>query len=437
MRNVVVGMVSVVALLLVGYFIWVQHPRLKSPQLLEQAFREAQQRFEFHQRDAQDPKVNGFLSPRFVVFWGRKDQEFVPGSAVSSIISSWNQHFSSSLEAQPVDFANLSPEAAEHRQAFEEVALELIEATSKPAFVAPERVLSHSNMVPNYINLRAASQALSGYVELCAFEKQYDKAVDGLNALANLGKVAGGQTTLISEMIGAWIHRLHFDTFVVVFSPDAQLSEKQWKRLSEGCFRGLPAQDQFYLAMQAEALGMDGALQDLIRGNFSNWGQPGLLHRLPGMMQRERRIQMNAMCDLLLPLSQGKPYTPPNINLSMGSFAKGQTGILSGAMMPQFARGASVLRVNRRRMLGLGLVSAVLAFKARTGTYPEKLEQAVDLAKNKEWAQPVATYELTETGARLSLPIEQPDESVAAEESELGRPRSWSSVEPGRIVFDL
>ena len=122
------------------YLYWLVTPRLEDPELLAECLEEARLAQEVSQRYADDPEMNGYLSPTFYPFWGQfpilPEREETP---LETKVREWAKYSSNWSGDEEWDLESLQddPEYLELKEWFKGLAEELRGELEKPCFVVP------------------------------------------------------------------------------------------------------------------------------------------------------------------------------------------------------------------------------------------------------------------------------------------------------------
>lgn len=360
------------------YGVWVQFPRVREPERLQALLSETQTSWDGVQTRAADPAQNGFLTPKFLPWWGRMDKEQVPDSDISKTISHWNQ-FTTMGVGELKDHLALAkdPEYQKALAGFEAVAPELDQAMRKPLFAVNETPkLELYTAIPNYIAIRASAQAAVGLAEVRVSQGKAQEAAHLVASVARLGHALQGQSSLVQEMIGTAIQMIATDGYVGLLGPDSKLTWAQWNTLAEDLLASVPPTDQVKDAMQGDLYSMINTLERL-RVEGKSPDADFQLNVLPGFLAREQRIYSNLMVEILGTLdSDHKVETLAVLtHPTKMDYVTGRMGLVAEVAIPEYARSCSAAEENRSRLVGLSLVSATRAYLAKEKKLPANLEQ--------------------------------------------------------------
>lgn len=413
MRRLLIAFATLALLVVAAYGIWIQRPALKHPQLIDDAITSSLERHQAYQEHARDPQKNGFLSKTFSPFWGRKDQEQKSNSQVGKVFSAWNQDYSTAGKGELVDHVALQesqdPAYLKAREDLAKLVPELLSELNKPYFVAPEdKPTTFATMVPNFIAMRAVSQALAGYARSLTAEGKPAEAAKVLEGGLSFGHNVGGHGMLISDMISVAMLAIIHDAALGCLNPESNLSADQWREFAQRALDSAPSERLLYQSLQAEIWVAHNSLETGAIGD--EVGELGSALALPGFMAREMRIYKNVMSECLLAVEAGRRFEI-DLDLGVGGMLKGEAGVIAAILVPNFTRAGLQISQIRKKLLSLGAAAGVLAYKKTHGDYPETLERLQEVGVKLPWEGPNPDwleYEKQDGSARLVT-------SVAAE----------------------
>lgn len=438
MKNFGLGWFGLAFIFISIYAIWVQHPRVHQPEIIEQAMAATEKRFQAYQAHANNPAENGYIDPNFLPTWGRRS-ELVKGCKAEKVMKAWSQRYSSAHEGERVDhqalLASPDPEAVKAHDDFLELLPQLLAALNKPYFVASVTELNLESELPNFIGVRAAAQALSGYLEFRAAEERYEDFGPVLSALFNVCENLEGQAILIGDMIASAVRSIAYDAVRGSVNPETPMTAEQWAEISNVFLSRLPRKELYYECMQTDLYLFSKSMDDLAQGKSS--ASSGSVP-VPGFMARERRIYLNIIAKILEAARDDQPYPfvgGNGLELNFNNFFTGRVGILSSIAIPATSRAGDNLKENRRKMLGMGLATGLIAYKKKKGSYPEKLEQIAEVGiELGDWDRGIPQYTVSPEGARLVIPI--PPQQVSAS-SKSWAETGWAVRKDQELVYEL
>ena len=367
---------------IVFYGVWVQTPAIKRPSRVAKVVASAQERWDRQQAQAGDPALNGFLNPTFLPYWGRRDIESDDHSPSSKTVMAWNAYSTLSAD-RPIDHRALQSDT-KYRQAladFQKLEPALVEAMSKPVFTLPETPKSDAGTIfPNFIRLRGAAIAALGLAEARVAQGKPEDAARLVGKVARFGHTISSKTCLIQDLIGLGIRQMAGDGFVALLGPDSQMPASQWKALAHELLAALPDNDQVSGALEGEfSMGVNtlssptANLEVLMDSPFAR-----LAAKLPGFLEREKRIYCNMMVDNIMPaLEKNLTATLPEqlAHPTASDYFTGRTGIFCEIFVADYTKATYQFAQSRKRLACLTLVSSLRAYLAEKGRLPQSLEE--------------------------------------------------------------
>ncbi len=223
MKKFLVGLL----LLVFGFVLWLQFPRVHNPDRVEAMRASAAKRFQAIQSEADNPERNGFLNPTFMPYWGRKGQEYQPGSPVEEQVKAW-QTYSTEGSGELVDHSELQqdPEYQAALADFRKLVPDLTVSMRKPIFAPPDEAMELTTIVMNYMSVRASAQAMIGFAEAELEQGQAWSAADLTVTVVQFGRTLQNHTSLIGDMIGVAIQAIGVDGYVGLIRFDSQAVER-------------------------------------------------------------------------------------------------------------------------------------------------------------------------------------------------------------------
>ncbi len=178
-------------------------------------------------------------------------------------------------------------------------------------------------------------------------------------------------------MIGVAVQKIAADGFIGLLPPNAPLSPEQWKTLTADLVAAVPPVDQFTRVMEAELWSSVVSLDALDESKHRPEEVSSPVTRLPGWMDRERRIYANLMVEILSSVKEtGTPQYPRALERpTRGDYMTGETGVVAMMLIPNLGRANEQLNYDRRLMTSLALVSGTRAYLAQHGKLPTSVEQ--------------------------------------------------------------
>jgi hypothetical protein len=378
MKKFIYGILALVLLVAAVYTVWVQFPKIKNPQLAQAIYKDATARHEALLADAEDPAKNGYLNPAFLPYWGRKGTEQDPNAHSAQTMKAWST-YSSSSQGVAIDHEKLQAEedknylaALEHMK---KLSPELIHASGRPIFFAPNSTLDFGSMVPNLINIRASAQAMTGLAAAYTAEGDLPNAVECLLAPLRIGHKLQGQGALISDMIGIALQALATDGMFGLLDINGDMPADQWKHLAQSLLDEAPRKDLLAIALEGEMTMARNTLELYRQGTYQ--GDMEQMDLLPGFLSREERIYVNTMTDCISQVKNGGSLTMPSYltNASTYDWVSGKTGVLVQIMFPNFTRAGQQADLSRHTILAAATAYGIAAYRATEGELPNELSQ--------------------------------------------------------------
>jgi hypothetical protein len=383
MKRIFLAVVVLVATFLAAYAVWVQFPRLHQPESVASTLQQASERFDQLSRMAADPAKNGFETAIFLPYWGRRSTEYKENSPIESVVKDWAQ-YSGLSSGQPIDHKALrASQNAKYLKAlndFEKVSPELLAAWGKPVFLPPGTTMSFDTELWNFQATRTCAQALVALAEAKAAQGQSDQAANILARVMEFGGNLQGQGALLIDVVGMSTQRSGIDGFLPLMQPavthrGTPLPAGRWKDLAGRLTKAVPPADTVYRAMQGETAVAVNTIDQIRQGKSANSLAAGPT-AMPGLLDREERIYLNLMMDMLGKLKDtGKLVTPAALDRpTAGDHLAGRSGLLAEQLLPNFSRASYEIEMNRRRILALALCAGVAAYRADNGKLPDTLD---------------------------------------------------------------
>ncbi len=427
-------------IIIATYAFWVSFPPVKDPAFVEQAMKNASERFEAIQAQAKDPAKNGYLTPEFLPFWGRRGQEADDKAPINNVFDNW-ANFSSPSTGEPVDHKKLQIEEDEKYLAalkeFDAMAPSLLEALRKPIFTTPEDRLAFDNIVLNFIAYRKAAQTLVGLAEAKKAQNRPVEVADILVTVVQSGERLMGHNSLIHDMIGVAIQAIGGEGIALLVDPAQPIGAEKAAELTGRLVAAVPSADQLYRSLEAELLMGHNGITDIIESG-SKAADEVPVSGIPGFMQREDRIYQNVMAGLMKKAQAGEATTlPPGFDdPSLSDWITGKTGILAQILVPNFTRAGAQVDFNRARTSGIATAFGVMTFREKEGRLPKDLDELAQsgIPVLSESDLKAMGYKVEGSGARLSVPF-KPPEDMTFNVSHDGE--GWFELQGEEIVFKL
>jgi len=371
------GLVGLVATVVVLYSIAMQFPQLSDKARVEASFAAAHSRNQSLEEQATKPEVNGYLSPTFLPYWGRKGMEYEPDSETERVVEQWKK-FSSQAMEKKIDHIDLltrkDPSYLEARGQFEALVPELLEALEKPVYFPPNSPLLSQTLLPNMNANRSCAQALCALAESKVAQGKSDEAVEMIARTILAGERLSGSGFLLVEMFGVVMQAIGADAFLGLIDPEKlELTPELWQSLTEELVESVPSKDILVQSFEAEMTSWHDTFQKGIDNEFFKINK---LTDLPGYLQREQRIYLNAMCDMQKQAESQSSLVLPSYLTRPGlwDWISGRTGHVAQMLIPNYDRAGGQLAVNRARTAGLATILGVLNYRAKQGGLPETLD---------------------------------------------------------------
>lgn len=404
-----------IVIVLALYGVWLQFPTARNAAVVKEAYAATGERLKERLAQAEDPRLNGFLNPTFVPYWGRKSTEYVDGSPASKIVEAWSK-YSTPYSDERVDHKSLQTKGDEgYSKALadmETVAPELREAMGKPVFIPPNFELNSNSEVPNYIAARSCAFAMVGLAEAQVSQDRGVQAAEDLVSVVNFGSGFVGHDTLVSDMIGVNIQSIGLEAFNSLIDVNSNFSAHEWKSFAQKFLNSVPPKDAMLRALQGEMV-FCGSSIDMLATDPNALGEDSWIPALPGTLGREKRIYNNLLSDLIIQFREDGTVKLPNElaePTSMDRFS-GRTGSLAEVLIPNCERSNELFKISRRSLTATATAAGVAAYRAQQGKLPDSLsklsEVGIPVTEDKEMFQTM-DYQVNGDGATLKVRIQEP-----------------------------
>lgn len=376
-------LIGVLLLVVAAVAIWLQFPKVKDPAFYEAAQSETKAKTDNLKTGAQKSEQNGYLDPYMAEWWGRKGLEYKDQSEARTVCYGW-QNYSSTSEDRAVDHTALlkakDKQYLDARAAYEKMLNEhLLNNLSKPFFIAPEENYSIETVFPNIMALRSIVHCNNAYVESLLAEGKIDEAVGLSNLTLEFAAKFSGQLGLLQEMLSGSMARDVVRNDLQVYGSAIKTSPENWLKLAQTALATLPQDHTLESALKTELVivaqvadGYEGASL-----SAATEGQLGGFHALlgiPGMAQREKRIYINVMTELIKKKDskEAQSYVESLNDFGLGSILVGSNSIVSAIAVPNVPKAYDQFNTTRRLQLGFALYAGIRAHQAKSGGKPPK-----------------------------------------------------------------
>lgn len=428
---------AAMSLLIIGSLAWFWsfYPSVKNESLVESSLKNAEKRFSEAQETAQDPEQNGYLTPKFLPFWGRKSTEAKIDTPISKTFDDWVV-FSTPGAGETIDHKALqNSQDSEYLQAlsaFEEIEPELTEAWSKPLFLTPEQKLSLDNEVFNFIAFRKAAQCLVGYAEAKVAQGDHREAATTLVTTVGVSRKVMCKSALIQDMIGIAVQSIGCNGIFSQVDLQQPWGPEFTEDLTARLVAAVPPKEQFQWTLEVELLLGLSSVESLQNG------KPGLLsgsERLPGALSREKRIYQNVMTESLENLkNNSRPIMPLAVRKpDWIGYLAGRTGVLVQILAPNFTRAEEHMLFNRAKVMGIATVFGIKAFQEKRGRLPQTLEELAQsgIPTVEPTDLQIMTLDVQGSRASLTIPIFDDTRTLSIDSVDDG----WFEVENNKVVL--
>lgn len=379
-------------------------PRERYSQVVDAALTDVTQRIEQRQSQIKDPKVNGFLSPRFEYFWGGGAE--AESHSVRDAINAWVVPYSYQISGVTVDHAGLlaKKDAAylKARSDFEALLPDLIEALGKPLLQPANDDPFNPTRVFNEQALTSLTIALNAYAESLLLEGNAEKSALAYELAFRLGALVFDDVASIQTMIGVSLQGLAFQSLVGYFQPAVPLSPVQWAGFSQAVSSVTPTPITLGETVQKDlAFGVHFLQQP--RSSYD--GDARFLrgtYLIPGMRARDQRTYRNVMGEVLEESKTGvvKQDLPSTDALVM---LRGESGPGTVLLTPNYEQQSARFTLHAAKMSGFAACAGVAAYRALHERLPASLAELDTLNLQAPGGNPWSTVK----GISYSLQGEQ------------------------------
>lgn len=395
-------MVFLVFVLATALVVWLNNPKIEDPRLVAESRKALEQRFHNLQARARNAKVNIYLDPEFDSLWSKTA---TPNPSLHSAITDWNNKCREYREkgwAGAKEDPSLSI-AFEH---FKESTSGLAQCLRKPFFIVPNSSPDSATDKIDENELEGMETALANELEYSAIRGEWAQVAELTENLLHFGRACNANAAIGGGAVGR-SQSIVLDSLGRVVTPKSDLTSSEWADLSVSVLHELPSNKRFYLAMEASLYQVDYYVEKY-KARISQ----GLIHQLPGIWDRERRIRVNFFARILKAIERDG-----NIQALATAASQASPGFASRIPLPSsgvfydHARELEFqLEFTRRGLLGMGLSFGLFAYRTKHEEFPEELSQlqdvGVDLKQYPEWLEPEAAYQKTgANSATLTMPL--------------------------------
>ena len=423
------------------YGVWLQFPSARNTAVVTEAHAVAGDRLKERLARAEDPALNGFLSPTFVPYWGRPSRERVDGSPASKIVEAWSQ-YATPYGNERVDHQSLQAKADEgYSKALadmETVAPELREAMGKPVFIPPNFEPNSKSEVPNYIAARLCAYAMVALAEAQVAQGKKAQAAQDLVSVVHFGSGFVDHSTLVGDMVGVNIQSIGLHAFNGLIDINTDFSAKEWKSLAKQILDSTSPKDAMLRALQGEIVFCGNSIE-LLATDSNVLGEGGWTPVLPGTLGREMRIYNNLMSDLIVQFQKDGTVRFPK-ELDEDRFmdrVAGRSGSLAKTLIPNCERSNELFNISRLSLTATATAAGVAAYRIQEGRLPERLtklaEAGIPLTEDKELFQAM-DYQVNGDAATLKVQIQDPQATPALDWDDKWE-HAWLQAGNGSLTF--
>lgn len=373
--------------LLIGYGWLLSTPKAQATASLDEGLVAAKARADALKLKGTDPHQNGFLEPLLLPYWKAdgdvKDKNFI---FVSSAVERWTKDFSAQSIGHEVDHAALlkvkSVDYLAARKGFEELLPHVVAALDKPMFSSGKEGI-------HVFRVLQLTRGLDGYAESLVAEGELERASLVYQLVFLLGDHVGRGGGVLQMFGGISCQALGFQSLVGHLSDADHLGLDSWAGLSRTLSYTTPMADAFTEAIQVDA---QRGLEFLSEARSSYDGEARFLRGvflLPGLRARDIRIYRNVMTEIL-GLAGAQKTLPVWVAPGFTHYLEGRTGAAFSSLIPEggYRVEAARLRFHNAKMTGLCAYTALCAYRAKHGHWPERLEDLASLHLKAPGGQP-------------------------------------------------
>lgn len=353
-----------------GYLYWLVTPRLEEPELLAECLEEARLAQEVSQRYADDPDMNGYLSPTFYPFWGQfpiiQEREETP---IEIKVREWAKYSSSWSDKEwNLESLRRDPHYLELKLWFDELAEELCRELEKPCFVIPNsHRSSRTTGSHRSIFLIAGLQALSEFEKSVGNRERAFRMAFGAVLLGLRLKSTDGHRGLLGS--GMFLRALNLFEDLVDFQ---DLTASQYAKVVSCC---LPAESPAVRLLQHLKTAMantwlesfdNSPIMDLERSKGIDRAREvfgKVTWKIFGLGWRERRFAFNGYTRLVRNWQSQRLDDLPYLRWS----------VIGDLLIPRGQHLETLSHLCLRSQsgrLGLGVSAALLAHRLSHGDFP-------------------------------------------------------------------
>lgn len=443
MKKLALISLGILILVVAAYSVWIQFPRIEDPAEVTAIQNRVLARHQLAQSVADDPDQNGYLDPVFLPYWGREGKEYKDGSEVEKFIENWNAKYSSSSTGSEVDHEMLlaTPDEAyiEALSQIESYYPKLSEDFAKPYFEMPSTEIDFEAEGPNLIAVRAIGQALVGYAEALVAQDKSEQAVKVLIDVSTFGYRVRQDESLISNMIGISIQAISFSGLLSIDPSRVEFTLEKWTEMASDTKQVLFPQDAMARALETDLVSFQNTMKRYAGKGGSPFHEGGF--RVPGWEAREQRIYTNTLVEVIKSARVGNFAMPSFLsNPTSMDWMSGRTGLMATLVIPNFARGGDQIEFVRNKIAALNTVYSVMAYRAKTGRFPDSLEQVEDSGiamVDEPSLRRRMTYSRKTNGVDIRVEMYDANSMIAVGNPLENEAQDWVTVDGRALIFHL
>jgi hypothetical protein len=342
------------------------------------------------QARASDLRLNGYLAPDFLPFWGSRKTD--PANA-NVILAGNNPQPDSEIgrllesiaplcdlaQGTPTELGKIAKGEVKGTLRpfvdFEAYYPRIHEVENLPLFVVPDsKPQSHSTPTYNFIAVRKLAQGCAGYADYLVFCEKGDQALgvceDSLKFGSSVRNCSGN---LLEMMMAVALQNIAQSSLSMVLQSKVELSLAELHAVSKTLEASQIPQGLLVQSLESDlCLGLNSLEES--RSQAIGKGSVGI-HWLPGLMAREVRLYKNDYIPLIQQAKNHGAAGIPNLEFAGLSWFLGRRGIFSGLMIPNWARAGEQLTLLRKRQAFLHLYTHLRMEYLSRGVWPASLDE--------------------------------------------------------------
>jgi hypothetical protein len=244
------------------------------------------------------------------------------------------------------------------RERFATLLPDLLSAFAKPTFVLPEARLDFLTLLPNQTRISRLGKGAIFYGETLVHEGKAEEGLSVFESVLILARNLQDSGGLAQFAVASMLRREAAWGMARAFPPEKQQSAAVLERAASMLRPDTRGDSALVGALEIELMAVVHTFDDIISGRIPRQAMitGGILYRVPGMLERERRIILNALsADLKQARSMGKPVARSSGATTLAQFLSGSRGGLSDLISWDLAQLAELHAFER--VLAHGIVS--------------------------------------------------------------------------------